>query len=406
MTADPTITAELSLRDFTSPPEVRPVVVEHAALSDRGLRRSRNEDAFLADPPVFAVADGMGGSRAGHVAARLAVQELASTSLPSLTRRDGLGTSFREANDRIRATAETVPAYAGMGTTLTAVVVSNGRLRVAHVGDSRLYRIRKGSLDRLTRDHTYVEELVRRGRRPTPDQARRWRSIIARAVGVEPSVDVDAMTYPGAPGDVHLLCSDGLTNMLSDSEIVDVVVSSATLDDAARALVGRANANGGRDNVTAVLFRLDVQGGVTSHTPSRPVSVVVAHGDAAYRDALTGAIASRSDLRLVGETGNGFEAARLIARRHPDVAVVDVQTRSLDGIAICEQVAARGTSSRTRVVLTDTDPDPARLRKSLDAGAAGYVTSDLSSERVVDSVLRVARGGTDFSPASGRPVAA
>src|SRR2546421_9426525 len=140
--------------------------------------------------------------------------------------------------------------------------------------------------------------------------------------------------------------------------------------------------------------------------PSRPVSVVVAHGDAAYRDRLTSAIASRPDLRLVGETGDGIEAARLIANRHPDVAAVDVHAPGLDGIAICEQVTARGTGSRTRVVLLDTLPDPSRLRKALDAGAGGYVATDASRERVFGALLRVARGGTHFSPAADWPAAA
>jgi protein phosphatase len=253
------MTTETFFPPFASTVEAPPVVIEHAARSDRGLRRPRNEDAFLADTPVFAVADGMGGSRSGHVAAGLAIQELASTPLPSLAQRDGLERAFRAANDRIHAAAEAVRGHAGMGTTLTAVVVSDGTLRVAHVGDSRLYRIRDGRLDRLTRDHTLVDELVRSGRlSPSEAEAHPWRSIISRAVGVEPDVDVDATTHSGAPGDVYLLCSDGLTKMLGEEQVRDVVAESATLDDAARTLVGRANANGGRDNVTTVLFRLGV----------------------------------------------------------------------------------------------------------------------------------------------------
>lgn len=138
----------------------------------------------------------------------------------------------------------------------------------------------------------------------------------------------------------------------------------------------------------------------------RPVSVVVAQGDAAYRDRLRRTIASRPDLRLVGETSNGIEAARLVADRHPDVAVVDTCARGLDGIAICEEIAARGPGSRTRVVLMDTRPDPRRVKKAIDAGAAGYLANDLPPERVLAAVLRVARGGTDFSPATHWPAAA
>jgi serine/threonine protein phosphatase PrpC len=262
MTTSQTITAEMRVPLSIPTSDAPLVVVEHAALSDRGLRRPRNEDAFLADTPVFAVADGIGGRRSGHVAARLAIRELASTPLTSITRRDGLERSIHAANDRIYAAGETVLSFAGMGTTLTAVVVSDGKLRVAHVGDSRLYRIRHEHLDRLTRDHTLVEELVRSGRlSPSSANAHRWRSIVSRAVGVESDVAVDVMTLRAAPGDVYLLCSDGLTNMLSDDQIRHMVVTSDTLDRAARALVARANANGGRDNVTCVLFRLEVHSG-------------------------------------------------------------------------------------------------------------------------------------------------
>ena len=141
-------------------------------------------------------------------------------------------------------------------------------------------------------------------------------------------------------------------------------------------------------------------------SPSRPVSLVVAHGDAAYRDRLSRTIASRPDLRLVGETGDGIEAARLVASRHPDVAVVDIRARRLDGIALCERITARGHGSRTHVVLMDTRPDPSRVKNAIDAGAAGYVANDLPPERVLGAVLRVARGGTDFSPATHWPAAA
>jgi protein phosphatase len=262
MTTSPPVTAEMPLPAFTSRLEGPPVVVEHAALSDRGRRRSRNEDAFLADTPVFAIADGMGGTSSGHVASGLAIQQLASAPLPSLTRTGGLEHSIRAANDRIHADGETVRAHAGMGTTLTAVLVSDGTVRVAHVGDSRLYRIRDGQIHQLTRDHTYVEELVRRGRLSHSEaRSHRWRSILTRAVGVEPDVDVDATLHAAARGDLYLLCSDGLTKMLGDAQIRDIVLTSATLHDAARTLVERANASGGRDNVTTVLFRLGARPG-------------------------------------------------------------------------------------------------------------------------------------------------
>jgi PPM family protein phosphatase len=240
-----------------SPAETPVVVVEQAAVSDRGLRRPRNEDAYLGDPPVFAVADGIGGSRGGQVAARLAIRTLAATPLAALASANGLAEAVRAANARIHAAGETVAGYAGMGTTLTAVALVGSELRVAHVGDSRLYRIRDGRLNQLTRDHTLAEELVRRGRLSgSAADADRWRSILSRAVGLEADVEVDAITYSGAPGDVYLVCSDGLTKALGDEQIGSAIARSPTLAAATRGLVASANTHGGADNVTVVMFRL------------------------------------------------------------------------------------------------------------------------------------------------------
>jgi protein phosphatase len=245
-----------------SPAETPVAVVEQAAVSDRGLLRPRNEDAYLADPPVFAVADGVGGSRSGQIAARLAIRELATAPLPTLARANGLADAVHAANTRIYAAGETVAAYAGMATTLTAVSLIDSELRIAHVGDSRLYRIRNGQLDQLTYDHTFVEELVRSGRLP-PSQAaaHRLRSILSRALGLEPKVEVDALTHPGAPGDVYVICTDGLTKALSDEQIRSTIARSATLAAATRALVASANSHSGRDNVTVVMFRLAARQG-------------------------------------------------------------------------------------------------------------------------------------------------
>jgi serine/threonine protein phosphatase PrpC len=253
MSTEP-VTAEMHLDSRLEPPLL---VVEHAALSDRGLRRPRNEDAYLADPPVFAVADGVGGNRGGQVAARLAIRELAAASLATLARPTGLVGAVDAANARIHAAGETVASFAGMATTLTAVAVVDGELRIAHVGDSRLYRVRDGRLDRLTRDHTYVEELIRSGRlQPAEAGTHRWRSILSRALGLDPDVEVDGMTYPGVAGDVHIVCSDGLTKALSDEQIQTAIAQAPTLAAAAHALVASANSQGGRDNVTVVMFRL------------------------------------------------------------------------------------------------------------------------------------------------------
>jgi serine/threonine protein phosphatase PrpC len=243
------------------------VVVEHAAVTDRGLRRARNEDAFLADPPIFAVADGMGGPRAGHVASRLAIQAIETSQVATLASSGGLAECVRTANQKVHTAGETVLAYAGMGTTLTAAAAIDGLVHVAHVGDSRLYRLRDGRLEQLTRDHTVVAEMVRDGRLPREEAGgHRWRSILSRAVGIELGVEIDSVTLPAQIGDVYLLCSDGLTKMLAADEISSVLVAASSLDAAARTLLDSANARGGRDNITAVLFRLgaDPSSGTTS----------------------------------------------------------------------------------------------------------------------------------------------
>ncbi|MEA2398108.1 MAG: family protein phosphatase, partial [Thermoleophilaceae bacterium] len=169
--ARPNVVLEMTTMEYQIPlgqpdTEVRApaVVVEHAAVTDRGLRRARNEDAYLADPPIFAVADGMGGPRAGHVASRLAIQAIESSEVATLASPGGLAESVRTANQKVHTAGETVLAYAGMGTTLSAAAVIDGLVHVAHVGDSRLYRLRDGRLEQLTRDHTIVAEMVRDGR--------------------------------------------------------------------------------------------------------------------------------------------------------------------------------------------------------------------------------------------------
>ena len=235
-------------------------VVEKASLTDVGRQRQSNEDSYLERAPVFAVADGMGGARAGEVASRIAVEafDQQDESAPPEERLAGVA---REANRRIYERAQGNTEHAGMGTTLTAVMVSGRDVAVSHVGDSRLYRLREGRLERLTEDHSLVEELVRQGRL-SPEEAENHpqRSIITRALGPEPDVEVETFTDPGRDGDVYLLCSDGLSAMVSEDEIAAILESRSSLEDAARKLVQAANENGGRDNITVVMFRLGSDG--------------------------------------------------------------------------------------------------------------------------------------------------
>jgi protein phosphatase len=231
-------------------------VIEHAGRSDLGLEREGNEDSFLERPPLFAVADGMGGAEAGEVASQTAVevfQEAAEAGeLP-----DALVATVETANARIHAMAQEDPSRAGMGCTLTASFAAGGQLTVAHVGDSRLYRLRGGRFEQLTDDHSLVGGLVRLGQL-TPAEAEHHpqRSVILRAVGVEPKVEVDLLHHELEPDDVYLTCSDGLTSMVRDEVIAETLGMFPALAESADMLVELANASGGRDNITVVLFRI------------------------------------------------------------------------------------------------------------------------------------------------------
>ena len=233
-------------------------VVEKAALSDVGRARQGNEDSFLERSPLFAVADGMGGARAGEVASGIAVATFDDEPQPDASPEERLAAVARAANERIYQLAQEDASHAGMGTTFTAVLATGNEIAIGHVGDSRLYRWREGELERLTDDHSLVEEFVRQGKL-TPEEAEvhPQRSIITRALGPEANVEVDTFTYPAKDGDVYLACSDGLTGMISEGDVANILSSASSLDDASKHLVDAANANGGRDNITVVLFRLE-----------------------------------------------------------------------------------------------------------------------------------------------------
>jgi len=234
-------------------------VAEEAYKTDTGRQRHANEDSYFARSPLFAVADGMGGAQAGEVASRIAAR--AFERRQRLSREEPAESQLEEiaqtANREIHRLAQEDSSRAGMGTTLTAAMVRDDEVAFGHVGDSRAYLLRDGQLKRLTKDHSLVEELRRQGRL-TEEQAEEHpqRSIITRALGPEPSVNVDTMTFPARDGDVYLLCSDGLTTMVSEDEIREILVESRTLRSAVNKLVEAANRGGGRDNITAVAFRL------------------------------------------------------------------------------------------------------------------------------------------------------
>jgi PPM family protein phosphatase len=230
-----------------------------AGRTDPGRIRRRNEDAFVLDPPLFAVADGMGGAQAGEVASRLAATAFREYhDADQLPPADRVQAIIQEANRRIYERARADLDASGMGTTLTAALLTGGRVILGHVGDSRAYRIRDGELEQLTEDHSLVGDLMRSGRlTPEEADAHPQRSVITRALGTDPEVDVDTSTVDVKPGDLFLLCSDGLTTMVTDDDILGILAAAPTLDDAARELVRAANSGGGEDNVTVVLFRVE-----------------------------------------------------------------------------------------------------------------------------------------------------
>ena len=199
-------------------------VVEAAHRTDTGRQREANEDAYFLQAPLFAVADGMGGAQAGEVASRIAAGAFDAERPVGSGAEGYLRDTALRANREIFELARGDSSRSGMGTTLTAALVAGDEVSFGHVGDSRAYVYRQGELTQLTNDHSLVEELRRQGKL-TRDQAAEHpqRSVITRALGPEPQVLVDTMTVQARPGDVFLLCSDGLTTMLSDEQLRSVI---------------------------------------------------------------------------------------------------------------------------------------------------------------------------------------
>jgi serine/threonine protein phosphatase PrpC len=233
-------------------------VAEQYTGTDTGRQRRANEDSMLARSPLFVVADGMGGAQAGEVASRLAIESF-QHGLDDTTDAEGsLAAYAQAANVSIHERSQVSAEHAGMGTTLTAVYVGAEEVAIVHVGDSRAYCLRDGELLRLTDDHSLVDELIRQGKL-TPEEAveHPQRSVITRALGPEPEVEIDTRSYRARDGDVYLLCSDGLTTMLPDALIAEIVLAHGQLRAAGEALIAAANEAGGRDNITVVLLRVE-----------------------------------------------------------------------------------------------------------------------------------------------------
>ncbi len=235
-----------------------------AGLSDVGKERKHNEDRYILLPEfgVFVVADGMGGHQSGEVASRMAASTVAGyfRSSKNGSIRDSLVSALSDANAKIFARADDSRAHRGMGTTIVAAAYCPGdaMLYIAHAGDSRCYRVRDGRMEQLTRDHSLLQDaLLERPDLTESDLAYLPRNVITRALGIGPSVELDVRAEPVRAGDCFLLCSDGLHGLVTDDDIVKIVIGAPTLTEACQALIQRANANGGKDNVTSVLIRIE-----------------------------------------------------------------------------------------------------------------------------------------------------
>ncbi len=233
-------------------------ITDQAFATDTGRQRSANEDSVFVRAPIFVIADGMGGAQAGEVASKTSVEAF-ERHLPEGPPERVLQQTIEGANRAIHRLARTDPNLNGMGTTTTAAILDQDAEEVAigHVGDSRAYRLRRGKLERLTRDHSLVEEMRRKGQL-TEAQAEDHpqRSIITRALGPEPEVEVDLQTVPAQAGDIFLICSDGLTSMLDDQHIERLLARATSMQNAVRALVDEANRAGGRDNISVIAFKV------------------------------------------------------------------------------------------------------------------------------------------------------
>jgi PPM family protein phosphatase len=296
--------------------------------TDVGRVREGNEDALLLRDSVFAVADGMGGHLAGEVASATALEPIERLDGRVFSDATEAATALTEAvvaaNATVSKLAEDNPSYRGMGTTLTAVMVEGRRLHVAHVGDSRAYLLRDGQFSQLTDDHTLVQHLVNEGQITREEAATHpQRSIITRAIGVSPEVEVDAMSLDLDPGDQLLLCSDGLTGVVEDTAIAGVLTEESDADVAVQRLIELANAGGGPDNITVVLLRYEDPDAPAKPKPATTPDRAPIHissrddtgdGDWAGRLGAYGALARGGPADRSGDDQEAPQAGRILAR--------------------------------------------------------------------------------------------
>jgi PPM family protein phosphatase len=273
-----------------------------AGLTDVGLQRDHNEDSFaiLQDHELYIVADGMGGHRAGDVASKLATEAIVdffrATAAEDFTwpfhfdsrmseEENRLLTGIKIANRQIVERSSRQRECHGMGTTVVGALFSGrkGKMYIGHVGDSRAYRVRGGEIRQMTRDHSLVNDYLLAMPELTEEQKSELpKNVITRALGMQEHVSVDLQGDDASVGDCYVLCSDGLSGMIEDSEILDIVAGSANIDEACRKLIALANEHGGEDNITAVLVKIEDEPGgpkvSLSDTLPTPLTARLRHG--------------------------------------------------------------------------------------------------------------------------------
>lgn len=338
----------------------------YAGRTDIGRVRAHNEDAVLLEPPLFAVADGLGGHQAGEVASAAAIDALVEAA-PRRADAKALGRAVCAANQAVIEAARAGRGRDGMGTTLTAAVVEGSRLALAHVGDSRAYLLHGGTLVRITRDHSMVADMIEQGTL-TEDESRihPLRSVITRALGTDPNMHADVYEVDAEPGDRLLLCSDGLFGMLTDDRIAELLLAHGDPEHAVHALIGEANERGGHDNISVVV--VDIAGG-RSRAPARshrgwlPVLLWLVAAAAVAAIAAWGAARYAFDRAyLVAEDGvvvvyeglPGEFAGMSLSRRHKETTITvglldsQIEARLSAGIQVESLEAALALVERYR----------------------------------------------------------
>ncbi len=313
-------------------------LVEVAHLSDTGRVRHHNEDRSLVSDGVLVVADGMGGAKAGEVAAQMAVDAVGALRTPFTA--EDVRDAVAEANRAIRRMASDEPDKSGMGTTLTAAMMRGDHIDLVHVGDSRAYLWRDGALTQVTEDHSVVAELVRRGSITAEEaESHPHRNVITRALGAEDEVDADRVSTEVQNGDVVLLCSDGLSSYVPESTIAEILAGADSLAVAARGLVNAANAAGGTDNVTVVLARVgpasERQQGDTMEAPGDGAAAP-GPGDTAAEVRVLGGVHGHAGTDRPGQTtaGRAPRVLEPVGRRRRKLVPVVVAAVILIGAVI------------------------------------------------------------------------